>query len=365
MGILIRKKLILIIALILTLTYTLTGCVRKSPAAVAPTSTPVPLSPYEQFESDIDNDLLAEIFSEALAGGYPEELNWEKHPDILSVNDVMGPAFTVDSDYSLEIDADFRASLAGTLPKDAEVGKSYELNTANDIIDMDDEARLDALALGDKHIVVFCSVIGLDYMAAYSGKGAVYSKLVRFSFIDIDSRRLLAWVDQGKVGITPPKLTAGSFGGRDKNIYSSIHIWDMLDIFAFSAFDGPSFNDGEFLVVGGTVLKYYGEGGELTLPEGVLHIPGFFRTDPGPRPFRKNKCITEITLPDGLISIAEYAFDDCDSLEYVFIPDSVSEIGENIFGYYNPNGVIIHCHAGSFAEQYAYENDIKVELEEP
>ena len=46
--------------------------------------------------------------------------------------------------------------------------------------------------------------------------------------------------------------------------------------------------------------------------------------------------------------------------EHVAIPDSVTSIGENVF-YGCENPVISTC-AGSYAEEYAKENEIKVSL---
>lgn len=44
-----------------------------------------------------------------------------------------------------------------------------------------------------------------------------------------------------------------------------------------------------------------------------------------------NKNISSYTIPDGVVSIDEYAFSDCEKLKSITIPDSVTDIGEYAF----------------------------------
>ena len=69
---------------------------------------------------------------------------------------------------------------------------------------------------------------------------------------------------------------------------------------------------------------------------------------------------TEYIIPDSVTSIGSSAFSDCSSLTNVTIPNSVTEIGENAFS--ECESLTIHAPVGSFAEKYAKENRIKIDL---
>ncbi len=47
--------------------------------------------------------------------------------------------------------------------------------------------------------------------------------------------------------------------------------------------------------------------------------------------YARGKTATSFVIPDGVIYIADFAFDDCDSLESITIPDSVTYIGDRAF----------------------------------
>ena len=87
----------------------------------------------------------------------------------------------------------------------------------------------------------------------------------------------------------------------------------------YSSRDGVLFNKG------GTTLIRYPEGKAGTsyaVPSGVTTIWG--------GAFRDSK-LTSITLPDGLTSIGEYAFESCESLTSVNLPSSLTSLGEGAF----------------------------------
>lgn len=65
------------------------------------------------------------------------------------------------------------------------------------------------------------------------------------------------------------------------------------------------------------------------------------------------KCVV---IPDGVRHISSYAFDDCSNLVSVAIPHTVKEIYDAFDKCYN---LTIYCDKGSFAEQYAIENEIR------
>lgn len=83
----------------------------------------------------------------------------------------------------------------------------------------------------------------------------------------------------------------------------------------------------------------------ITLPDGLISI--------GEYAFR-NSGITSVTIPDGVISIGQSAFVGCSELAEVSVPDSVAEIGNDAFGstkWYDdqPDGLI---YAGKVAYSY-------------
>ena len=66
------------------------------------------------------------------------------------------------------------------------------------------------------------------------------------------------------------------------------------------------------------------------------------------------------TIPDGIKEIAEVAFQGCDELTRITVPDSVTAIGNAAFNIFNDSLVIIGS-AGSAAEKYCRENNIRFE----
>lgn len=71
------------------------------------------------------------------------------------------------------------------------------------------------------------------------------------------------------------------------------------------------------------------------------------------------KALENIVIPQGVTRIDNGAFEECDNLQYVIIPESVKYIGTDVF-YTNQWGrdLLIYCKAGSYAENYAKENNI-------
>ena len=98
----------------------------------------------------------------------------------------------------------------------------------------------------------------------------------------------------------------------------------------------------------------------VTIPDGV--------TDIGDYAFAECSNLESVTIPDGVTYIGEYAFAECSSLESVTIPASVTNIGECAFGYtfdydeyeyVKADGFTIYGYTGSEAEIYANENGFK------
>lgn len=68
-------------------------------------------------------------------------------------------------------------------------------------------------------------------------------------------------------------------------------------------------------------------------------------------------------LPEGLTSLGESVFYGSESLKDVYLPESLKEIPESLFGYDKPD-VTMHCKEGSAAYQYALRFGYKIKLEE-
>lgn len=142
--------------------------------------------------------------------------------------------------------------------------------------------------------------------------------------------------------------------------------------------DNPVFRsvDGVLFSKDGTKLLRcpMGRIGDYEIPQSVTHI--------GREAFSGCGALTGVTVPAGVEEIGDSAFSGCAGMMNVSIPDSVTRIGYNAFfgcksltGLIIPEGVThivygafrscpnltIHAPAGSYAEQYAKENDIPFE----
>ena len=78
--------------------------------------------------------------------------------------------------------------------------------------------------------------------------------------------------------------------------------------------------------------------------------------------FFKCEKLQSMSLPEGVRTIGAYAFSGCKDLAELNIPESVIEIGEGAFA--GCGSLTIHAPAGSYAEQYAKENNIPFVAEE-
>ena len=89
----------------------------------------------------------------------------------------------------------------------------------------------------------------------------------------------------------------------------------------------------------------------LTIDEGITAVPE--------QCFYDCSALSEITLPGSVTTIGTRAFGDCFDLRYAYLSDHVDSIAANAFE--NDDLLTIRCEYGSFAAQYAKDNDIDVE----
>ena len=126
----------------------------------------------------------------------------------------------------------------------------------------------------------------------------------------------------------------------------------VTNITHYTFSDTPWFkNLGELAVANHILLKYRGNSGDVTIPEGVTKIGG--------SAFAGCTGLTSVTIPAGVTEIGVFAFYRCTGLTSVTIPADVKEIGMDAF-----NGcrqLTIHAPAGSYAKEYAKKNKIKFE----
>ena len=85
-----------------------------------------------------------------------------------------------------------------------------------------------------------------------------------------------------------------------------------------------------------------------TIPQGIASI--------GDYAFDSCTSLTSVSIPDSVTSIGDYAFDSCTSLTSVSIPDSVTSIGDYAFD--NCPNLTLTVPRNSYAAEYAKTNNI-------
>lgn len=116
------------------------------------------------------------------------------------------------------------------------------------------------------------------------------------------------------------------------NELTDVSIPDSVQMIELGAFDGSLWLDNwkntedgnNFLIFGdGILLGYKGEGGNITIPDGVKKI--------GAGCFEGNTSITGVTLPASLTMVGEDAFNGCSGLNAVQLPEGVETIEDRAF----------------------------------
>lgn len=79
-----------------------------------------------------------------------------------------------------------------------------------------------------------------------------------------------------------------------------------------------------------TIDKYIGDKQVVVIPEVIEGAPV---KHIGEYAFSENKTVTEIAMPDGVISIGEQAFSNMEQLSKILLPDSLETIGNCAFSY--------------------------------
>ena len=119
-----------------------------------------------------------------------------------------------------------------------------------------------------------------------------------------------------------------------------------LSYVGIGAFDGTLWlrsQGGEFVHANNILVAYNGEGGSVTVPEGITSL--------GSGAFMSNDKIVVVSLPKTIKTINEAAFGESKSLKTVIIPSSVEWIDEYAFS--GSESVVIFGDPGSYSEYYA------------
>lgn len=134
----------------------------------------------------------------------------------------------------------------------------------------------------------------------------------------------------------------------------SVTILDEGAFFECSALTGMTIPEGVTAIHDGT---FYGCGSltVMALPEGVKTI--------GWGAFFECTSLTALIIPESVTGIGEVAFYGCSGLTSLTIPESVGHIGDLAFD--ECGDLVIRVTKGSYAEQYAKENDLRYIFTEP
>lgn len=84
-------------------------------------------------------------------------------------------------------------------------------------------------------------------------------------------------------------------------------------------------SQGDFAVTSGILIKYKGSDREVTIPDGVTAIANYA--------FLVNLDIAKVVIPEGVTVIGEQAFRQCLELSDVTVPKSLRTVGHNAFAY--------------------------------
>ena len=79
----------------------------------------------------------------------------------------------------------------------------------------------------------------------------------------------------------------------------------------------------DFCIEDGILVRYYGEGGNVKIPDGITSIYK--------NAFRSCSKITDISIPESVTSIGQLAFVGCKGLTDIKFPDRLKVIGEAAF----------------------------------
>ena len=153
------------------------------------------------------------------------------------------------------------------------------------------------------------------------------------------------------------ELWHGAFNVRNARNIKSIIIPDSVTVIGDYAFEGCAslksitFPD-SVTKIGDSAFASCESLEEVIIPNGITRIEYDV--------FSYCCNLKNAVIPDSVTKICGRAFFACVNLENITIPDSVTDIDMSSFK--NCDNLVIHCTAGSYAEQYAKINRIPCEI---
>ncbi len=174
--------------------------------------------------------------------------------------------------------------------------------------------------------------------------GLVYAGRVAYKYKGIMPDNTSIDIREGTLGISGNAFF-------DCNGLTSITIPNSVTFIGAFAFDGTSFYnnmDDEIVYLGRCLYSYKGDmpsDTEIVINEGTVSI--------SPCAFQNCENLISVTIPNSLTTIGEAAFDHCEGLRSVLFSNSITSIGNEAFAYCNSlvSAIILEsvCSIGNYA----------------
>lgn len=177
----------------------------------------------------------------------------------------------------------------------------------------------------DTDIVIPDDVKKIGFMAFYT-KPTLRSVTIPGSVTEIEESAFMYCDGLEKVEILAGKpLKIGDDAFCDCKKLKTLELPDTVDTISETAFRGCEglADESGNIIIRGTLYEHIGDDPEVTVADGVETIAA--------EAFKWNDKVEKVHLPDGVKTIGPYAFCGCEHLREVNIPDSVEEIGEFAF----------------------------------
>ena len=175
------------------------------------------------------------------------------------------------------------------------------------------------------------SVVSLEE-SAFGGCTALEELEITKNITTIREHTFSECTSLSKVKIPDSITTIGDYAFNVCSSLCEIELPDSVEYIGFSAFGNTAYYDDEdnwkdgFLYIGNHLIAADRDvSGSVEIKAGTICIAG--------EAFERNSSLTEIKLPDSVVSIGSWAFSDCSALENVVFGKGLKTIGEYAFDY--------------------------------